>query len=76
MLFWDKIKIRSQRGWRVRELMANQRCFEKKGILFSPDKILKLKEMSPQNESFSQPFSLGSQGFCNQCTNLAIDLRF
>ena len=53
--------------------MANQRCFEKKGILFSPDKILKLKEMSPQNESFSQPFSLGSQGFCNQCTNLAID---
>ena len=25
------MKRRSQRGWRVRELMANQRCFEKKG---------------------------------------------
>ena len=35
----DKMKIRSQRGWRVRELMANQRCFEKKGnFIFLPSK--------------------------------------
>ena len=39
MLFRDKMKIRSQRGWRVRELMANQRCFEKKGnFIFLPSK--------------------------------------